>query len=267
VETVEAFLSRGDTLPELGPPDPNRSSLSPAASGLVWAIRLANRRVFQIAQAQQQMHGMGTTLVAARLLDGAVTICHVGDSRAYRFSQGTLTPVTTDHSLVAELLEREEITPEQARTFAERNIITRALGTRPSVAVDVNILPAVADDWYLLCSDGLCGVIEDEKIESLLRAGANDPEQTVKKLIAAANEAGGPDNITVAIAVTEDTESPPITSAISETVPESSDGAAEKEIACLDKLFPPNQSGTDSALEDTSTDRIPINLNSPPGPE
>jgi len=259
VETVEAFLLRGNGFPPPGPPDAERTSIPPDAADLVWAIRLANRRVYQIAQSQQQMMGMGTTLVAVRFSGGAVTICHVGDSRAYRFRDGQLVPVTTDHSLVAELLTRNEITPEQARTFSERNIITRALGTRPSVAIDVRVVPAATGDWYMLCSDGLCGVIGDEQIATVLAAHRNDPEQAVHALIAAANDAGGPDNVTVAIAVIVEANDArdTATERETETIPESSEEAAQTEIAFLEKLFPPTAS-SEKSPDDAATDRIPI---------
>lgn len=259
VETVEAYLLRRNGLPQLGTPDDETPAIPADAAALVWAVRLANRRVYQIAQSQQQMMGMGTTLVAAQFSTGAVTVCHVGDSRAYRFRGGQLVPVTTDHSLVAELLSRNEITPEQARTFSERNIITRALGTRPSVAVDVSVMPAVTGDWYMLCSDGLCGVIADDEISAILAAHDSDPEQAIRALIAAANDAGGPDNVTVAIAViVESGEAPDtVTQEQTKTIPESSEDAAQSEAAFLEKLFP-SAEPAEKSLDDADTDRIPI---------
>jgi serine/threonine protein phosphatase PrpC len=258
VETVEACLLRGR---QVAPPpaDLARSELGvlpPEAIDLVWAVRLANRRVYQTAQTQRQMRGMGTTLVAVRFAPGTAIICHVGDSRAYRFRDGRLEAMTVDHSLVAELVAQNEITPEQARTFADRNIITRALGTRPVVAVDVSVLGVRTGDWYLLCSDGLSGAITDEEIATILARRAQDPKRAVGDLIAAANEAGGPDNITVAIAAVRAAEGDGCGSPLSETVPEPSEDAAEQEIASLGALFrEPAHSATPPEVQ---TDKIPI---------
>jgi protein phosphatase len=263
VETMETFLSR-DTATAATPSLPaDTPVLSADAAELVWAIRLANRRVYMTAQAQQQMMGMGTTLVAARFTNGVVTIGHVGDSRAYLFSDGKLQAVTTDHSLVAELLLRQEITEEQARTFTERNIITRALGTRPSVAVDINILPAVPGDWYLLCSDGLCGVIEDDAIAALLAQHADDPTGAINALIAGANNAGGPDNITAAIAIVAEADAAVEVKRLTETVSESTPEEGDTELDLLEQLFP-STAPPKSSFDDTSTDKIQINLIDPP---
>jgi protein phosphatase len=237
-ETVEAYLMRVD---ELERPvlqlAASGHGLAPEAEDLVWAVRLANRRVFQTAQSQKQNRGMGTTLVAARFLPGLAVICHVGDSRAYLFRNGKLKPITTDHSLVAELLAQNEITAEQARTFPDRNIITRALGTRPVVAVDVTVMPVARGDWYVLCSDGLCGAIDDDEMADVVGKHSGDPAAAIDALIAAANAAGGHDNITVAIA--EVREAPEAVSASSEalTVPETDDSTIAMEESLIDSLF------------------------------
>lgn len=266
VETVQAYLTRGSELPGLGPLTPEQSSHSPEAQDLVWATRLANRRVFLTAQAQEQMLGMGTTLVVARFSEAGVTICHVGDSRAYHFHDGHLTQVTIDHSLVAELVSRNEITPEQARTFTERNIITRALGTRPTVAVDVSVLPAVQGDWILLCSDGLCGVLTDEEMENVLKSHSGQAEAAIAALILAANQAGGPDNITAAIAEVVEGAAGECQAVTGATVPESDEDTSIRETKYLSELFPPSQSAM-GFVEETRTDRIPINLLDPPDKE
>lgn len=256
VETVEAYLMRIDELerPELALQSKTR--LAPEAEDLVWAVRLANRRVFQTAQSQQQNRGMGTTLVAARFLPGHAVICHVGDSRAYLFRNGALKPITIDHSLVAELLAQNEITAEQARTFPDRNIITRALGTRPVVAVDVTVMPVARGDWYVLCSDGLCGAIDDDEMAGVVAKHAADPAAAVDALIAAANAAGGHDNITVAIA--EVREAPESSGASSEalTVPEPDDSTIELEEALIERLF--DGDGDMNELVDVNTDKIRI---------
>ncbi|MEW5701924.1 MAG: Stp1/IreP family PP2C-type Ser/Thr phosphatase [Candidatus Zixiibacteriota bacterium] len=258
VETIEAYLLGGSSI---APPPPGLlpaglDSLSVEALELVWAVRLANRRVFQTAQTQRQMRGMGTTLVATRFVPGYAIICHVGDSRAYRFRGGRLEPLTVDHSLVAELVAQNEITPEQARTFADRNIITRALGTRPVVAVDVNVVPLRPGDWYVLCSDGLSGTIRDEEIAAILSRQGQSAARAVGELIAAANAAGGPDNITVAIAEIDDVDEPVEGRQKTETVPEPSDTVADQESGALDALFPGVKGS--ATVPEAQTDRIRI---------
>jgi protein phosphatase len=256
-ETVEAYLMRVDELerPALQLAASGHG-LAPEAEDLVWAVRLANRRVFQTAQSQKQNRGMGTTLVAARFLPGHAVICHVGDSRAYLFRSGKLKPITTDHSLVAELLAQNEITAEQARTFPDRNIITRALGTRPVVAVDVTVMPVARGDWYVLCSDGLCGAIDDDEMADVVAKNSGDPAAAIDALIAAANGAGGHDNITVAIA--EVREAPESVSASSEalTVPETDDSTIAMEESLIDSLFD-GETPTNDFVE-VNTDKIRI---------
>ena len=256
VETVEAYLLRVGELQRPSLPAQSGVKLSPEAEDLVWAVRLANRRVFQTAQSQKQNRGMGTTLVAARFVPGHAVICHVGDSRAYLVRRGKLQPITIDHSLVAELLAQNEITAEQARTFPDRNIITRALGTRPVVAVDVTVMPVARGDWYVLCSDGLCGAIDDEEMAAVVARNVGDPAAAIDALIAAANAAGGHDNITVAIA--EVREAPDVAQAASEalTVPEPDDSTIPLEESLIDSLFEGESAASD--LVEVNTDKIRI---------
>jgi len=174
--------------------------LPPGGRHLVRVTRLANRRIFNISQQNASHRGMGTTIVTMCFEDGIVSISHVGDSRAYRFRAGKLERMTIDHSLVAELVASKEITEEESRTFAERNVITRALGTRPGVDVDIRVEQTAATDVYLACSDGLCGFIEDVQLEQILADAGGNIQVAAKNLIKAANEAGGEDNITVALA-------------------------------------------------------------------
>lgn len=235
-ETVVAYLThdRSDarqTLPPL-----QADSIPDEAKDLAQAIRLANRSVYATAQSQQGMRGMGTTLVAVRFWDGCAGICHVGDSRAYRFAHGKLESLTTDHSLLAELKAQGEITADQEKNFPERNVITRALGTRPSVAVDVKIQATQKNDWYLLCSDGLCGYIEDPDIERALVDTYPDYDLAIEKLISMANEAGGHDNCTVAIAIVSEPDANGQVNEVSETIPESTPEEAQLELDYLDVL-------------------------------
>jgi PPM family protein phosphatase len=160
--------------------------------------REANRRIYDLAQRDEAHRGMGTTLTAALVADGAVSLGHVGDSRAYRLRDGQLDQLTHDHSLVAELERSGQLTAEAAERHPQRSIITRALGPEPDVDVDTHTHPARAGDLYVLCSDGLTGMISDDELATILRS-APTLEQAAESLVRAANQSGGKDNITVVL--------------------------------------------------------------------
>jgi PPM family protein phosphatase len=171
---------------------------APVEAHLVELVREANRRIYELATDDESRRGMGTTLTAARLHDGDVSLAHVGDSRAYRMREGALEQLTNDHSLVAELERSGQISAEAAVHHPQRSIITRALGPEPDVDVDTYTLTGREDDVFLLCSDGLTGMISDEEVESILRGSAGLAE-AAEALIRAANQSGGRDNITVVL--------------------------------------------------------------------
>ena len=161
-------------------------------------IKEANRRIYERAADDAQVSGMGTTITAALVAADALVIGHVGDSRAYRLRGGKFEQLTDDHSLVADLVRSGRITPEEADTHPQRSVITRALGTDREVDVDTFTVQAESDDLFLICSDGLTTMVDDEEIRDLVtRAG--DLEQAGKGLVKAANKAGGEDNITVVL--------------------------------------------------------------------
>src|SRR3954469_8287646 len=166
------------------------------AEALAEVIRAANRRIHDRSRSDEQHSGMGTTCTAAYVGESDVTVAHVGDSRAYLWRGGDLVRLTRDHSLVGELVARGKLTEEQAEAHPQRSVITRALGPEPNVLVDVDVFPARAGDVFLLCSDGLTSMVNESKLKPIL-AGAKSLEQAGRTLIAAANEAGGRDNITV----------------------------------------------------------------------
>lgn len=167
------------------------------ALDLVKAVRLANRRIYNTAVAQPKLAGMGTTIVAVTFEANLIYICHVGDSRVYRLRAGKLEQLTEDHSWVNELLEDKEITEEEAADFKYKNVLTRALGITENVKVDLRIEEVETGDLFLLCSDGLCGQISDEQISRIINSAENSLGLACRELIKAANETGGPDNITV----------------------------------------------------------------------
>jgi protein phosphatase len=171
----------------------------PAPERTVELIREANRRVYAYSSENASARGMGTTMTVALVEGGIVTIGHVGDSRAYLLRDDRLTQLTQDHSLVAELVRSGRLSPKEAESHPRRSVITRALGTESDVDVDVFSIRAQDGDLFLLCSDGLTSMVSDEEIASLLVAARADLGEAGMKLIGAANQAGGEDNITVVL--------------------------------------------------------------------
>jgi PPM family protein phosphatase len=169
-------------------------------------IEEANRRIHERSQSDAQRAGMGTTVTAAYVGEDDVTVAHVGDSRAYLLRDGDLIRLTRDHSLVGELVARGKLTEEQAESHPQRSVITRALGPEPNVEVDVEAFPARAGDVFLLCSDGLTSMVHEPQLKPLLADRSRPLEQIGRELIAAANEAGGRDNITVILFRVEDVD-------------------------------------------------------------
>jgi PPM family protein phosphatase len=169
-----------------------------AEAQLARLLREANRRIYELAVTDESHRGMGTTLTAAKVHDGEVSLAHVGDSRAYRMRDGALEQITRDHSLVAELERSGQITPEAAEHHPQRSIITRALGPEPDVEVDTYTLSARDGDLFLLCSDGLTSMISDDEVAAILRTAAS-LDEAADALIKAANQSGGKDNITVVL--------------------------------------------------------------------
>jgi PPM family protein phosphatase len=160
-------------------------------------IQEANRRVYQRSSQDASASGMGTTMTVALVEDGAVVFGHVGDSRAYLIRDGRLEQLTEDHSLVAELVRSGKLSPEEAETHPQRSVITRALGTDPDVDVDTFSIPTHPGDLFMLCSDGLTSMVEDEAILEAVEKNRGNLQTAVKALIRAANKGGGEDNITV----------------------------------------------------------------------
>lgn len=166
---------------------------------LARGIERANARIHEAGAANVARRGMGTTIVAMHINERVAHIAHVGDSRVYRLRGGELTQVTQDHSWFAELKANAHELDAETLAYAERykNVITRALGMHGDVQVDVCDEPLEDDDLYLLCSDGLHDMIDDEQIAAILRAHMHDLELGCERLVEAANASGGNDNVTV----------------------------------------------------------------------
>lgn len=163
----------------------------------------ANRKIWEMAQADSRHQGMGTTMTAVIVGERDVAVGHVGDSRLYRWRNGTLERLTHDHSLVEEFVRQGRLTPEQAEKHPQRSVITRALGPESDVEVETFSVPAKDGDVYLLCSDGLSGMVPDGAMKDIL--DLDEPLSVrAKELIDAANENGGRDNITAVLFRVED---------------------------------------------------------------
>ena len=169
--------------------------------GIARVVQAANARIFEHAVRDPTAAGMGTTATVALVDEGAgtATLAHVGDSRAYRYRDGQLEQLTTDHSLVGELLRSGRLTEDEAAVHPHRSVITRALGTEADVDVDTSTVDIEPGDLVLICSDGLSAMVRDEEIVRVLETTAGDPHDAAEALVAAANTAGGEDNVTVVL--------------------------------------------------------------------
>ena len=181
----------------------------PLSETLPSRIQTANRVIHDQARSDPAYAGMGTTITADAIdpKSETVTIGHVGDSRAYRIRDGIIQRLTRDHSLVEEMRRRGQLTEAQAEEHPQRSIITRALGPEPAVDVDVQEVAAAPGDVFLLCSDGLTSMLDDDRIRTLV-VEADSLEIAARELVDAANLAGGRDNITVVLFQVEDPASP-----------------------------------------------------------
>ncbi len=175
-------------------------------------IEEANSRIWERSLADPATAGMGTTVTAALVdaAEGTVTIGHVGDSRAYLLRGDSFQQLSTDHSLVAELVQSGVLTPEEAERHPQRSAITRALGTDPAVEVEVQTVPGEVGDLFLLCSDGLSVMLGDDEIAAAIEGAGRDPQAAGEALVAAANAHGGEDNITVVLFELVDGEPEPL---------------------------------------------------------
>ncbi len=161
-------------------------------------IAAANREIYVAAQSKAEFSGMGTTVVSLLAAEGRVALAHVGDSRAYLIRAGRIRQLTDDHSVVGELVRRREITELAAREHPHRHVLTRAVGVRREVAPDLAELTSAPGDLFVLCSDGLTGLVRDEEIAEAANAEP-DLDAICAQLIDLANERGGDDNITVVL--------------------------------------------------------------------
>lgn len=166
---------------------------------LATEIERANTAVYQTARSQPQYAGMGTTLVMGVFIDNSLMTAHVGDSRLYRLRGGQFECLTRDHSLLQERLDSGLMTPEEARLSTQKNFVTRGVGVDAAVKVDLHRHTVEVGDCYLLCSDGLNDMVEDDVIGATLQSLQNDPHAAAARLIELANEQGGRDNVSAIV--------------------------------------------------------------------
>lgn len=166
---------------------------------MITGVMLANLEIWERSQRESRFKGMGTTCVAMYFLDDHLIIGHVGDSRCYRVRGTELTQMTEDHSLINDYIRMKRVTPEEAENWPHKNVIVRALGMKESVQVDIFTEVPRVGDTYMLCSDGLTGMLKDDTIQHILMT-ERDLDRAVDRLISAANEEGGVDNISVVLA-------------------------------------------------------------------
>jgi PPM family protein phosphatase len=166
---------------------------------MISSIMLANLEIFERAQRDAQCKGMGTTVTALYFLDDTAIVGHVGDSRVYRMRDGALVQLTEDHSLINDYLKMKRMTPEEAENWPHKNVIVRALGMKETVQVDILTESPRVGDCYLMCSDGLSGMLTDEQMAHIMLM-ESDLDRMAEHLIDAANDHGGIDNISVVVA-------------------------------------------------------------------
>ena len=176
------------------------SGMSRIAIILRDAITRANKIIYQTARTQPNCEGMGTTVVGALFYNNRVTIAHVGDSRMYRLRGAEFEQVTLDHSLLQELVDRGFYSPEEAQRAANKNYVTRALGVEAAVEVEIQEHPAQRGDIYLICSDGLSDMVEDDDIHLTINTFGANLDTVAKHLVQLSNDNGGKDNISVLLA-------------------------------------------------------------------
>jgi serine/threonine protein phosphatase PrpC len=168
------------------------------------AVVEANQSVFQASESNPDHKGMGTTIVVLQFYNNTFSLAHIGDSRCYRLRSGKFEQITKDHSLLQELIDRGFYTPEEARKSMNKNLVTRALGIDPVVMPDIQEDIVLKNDIYLLCSDGLTDLVEDEDIYLTINQFSANLEEAAKQLITKANQNGGKDNISVMLCRIED---------------------------------------------------------------
>jgi protein phosphatase len=198
VESMQEFIAASDDSTDSSWPFGHGNRASSGGNRLTAAVEKANEKVMRAVASRPELKGMGTTVVAALVEAERATLVHVGDSRAYLFRDGELRRLTDDHSWVQEQVNAGILSEDEAKSHPLKNVVTRALGGSPHVSVDLIEVPLRPGDRFLLCSDGLTGMVVDEEIHEFFLAEPV-PEAAVRRLVELANERGGVDNITAIV--------------------------------------------------------------------
>ena len=202
VESITEFITQ--TKEDDGTwPHAYDEQFSRTTNRLMAAVRLANTRVLEAMRKDARLRGMGTTVVACMADEVKMSVAHVGDSRAYMIRDGQLSRITNDHSWVFEQVQAGMLTEAEAEKHPLRNVITRALGGALQVTPDASEIEAKAGDVFLLCSDGLTGMVPESEILRVVTSSSGDLEKACRQLIDAANERGGLDNVTAVLVETQ----------------------------------------------------------------
>jgi protein phosphatase len=196
VETISGFFKATQEEQQLTWPFKMDKGHRYDVNRMVTAIKLANLKIHEQAQKDPRCHGMGTTVVSALFLDDALVVGHVGDSRLYRRRDGVFEQITEDHSLLNDYIKMKHLSPDEIAAFPHKNVIVRALGMKDTVQVDVHVDAPRLGDVYLICSDGLSGMIKDQDMAEIATS-ERDLDVVCERLITTANKNGGLDNITV----------------------------------------------------------------------
>jgi serine/threonine protein phosphatase PrpC len=204
--TVDTIIdSLQQRLPEIIPGEVDEASgFSLESICIQDAVVNANQQVYQAAESNAEHKGMGTTIVVLQFYNNSFSLAHIGDSRCYRLRSDRFEQITKDHSLLQELIDRGFYTPEEARNSMNKNLVTRALGIDPIVMPDIQEDIVLKNDIYLLCSDGLTDLVEDEDIYLTIKQFSANLEEAAKQLITKANQKGGKDNISVMLCRIDD---------------------------------------------------------------
>ena len=196
VETISGFFKATQEEQQLTWPFKMDKGHRYDVNRMVTAIKLANLKIHEQAQKDPRCHGMGTTVVSALFVDDALVVGHVGDSRLYRRRDGVFEQITEDHSLLNDYIKMKHLSPDEIAAFPHKNVIVRALGMKDTVQVDVHVDAPRLGDVYLICSDGLSGMIKDDEMAEIATSD-RDLDVVCERLISTANKNGGLDNITV----------------------------------------------------------------------
>jgi serine/threonine protein phosphatase PrpC len=203
VETISGFFKATQEEQQLTWPFKMDKGHRYDVNRMITAIKLANLKIHEQAQKDPRCHGMGTTVVSALFVDDALVVGHVGDSRLYRRRDGVFEQITEDHSLLNDYIKMKHLSPDEIAAFPHKNVIVRALGMKDTVQVDVHVDSPRLGDVYLICSDGLSGMIKDEEMAEIATSD-KDLDVVCERLITTANKNGGLDNITVVAVRLED---------------------------------------------------------------